>query len=330
MNDAVLRRQSALLRLSTGIAEAQGEDEVCRAVVTGLHDEALGYNFLGILILDPDTGDRILRANVGWDKEHQHFRIHPGEGLSERPLLDGKTHYTPRVREEKGYVGGPVQGSEIDVPLLIHGRVEGVLVVESAEEDAFDTHDMEIVKAAAQQAGIAIGRARLLAEERRRAEEQRALLDTLADVTGELELGNLLQSLLERAVTLLGVSGGELALVDPKTGELIIAASHRMGTNAVGTRMAPGEGAMGQAAQTRKALIIPNYQAWKQRSEKYTQDVVQSVMCVPLQAGDRLVGVIAVVHKDEHHAFASGEERLLDLFGRHAAVAVENARLFEA
>jgi len=327
---ALIRRQSALLRLSTGIARAQDEDQVCQAVVDGLQDEALGYNFLGILLRDPDTGDRILRANVGWDEEHHHFRLRPGEGLSERPLLDGKTHYTPRVQEAAGYVGGPVQGSEIDVPLEIHGQVEGVLVVESAEEDAFDSQDLEIVNAAAQQAGIAIGRARLLAAERERANEQRALLDTLADVSGELELGRLLQSLLERAVTLLRVSGGELALVDARTGELVIAASHRMGTDAVGTRMAPGEGAMGQAAQSRKTLVIPNYQAWAQRSEKYTQDVVQSVMCVPLQAGERLIGVIAVVHREEHHAFSPGDEILLDLFGRQAAVAVENARLFEA
>jgi len=330
MNDLVFRRQSALLRLSTGIARAQDEDQVCQAVVDGLHDEALGFNFLGVLLRDPDTGERVMRASVGWDPEHEHFRLRPGEGLSERALLDGKTHYTPRVRAAHGYVGGPVQGSEIDVPLEIHGEIDGVLVVESAEEDAFDKHDLEIVNAAAQQAGIAIGRVRLLAAERRRADEQRALLDTLADVSGELELGRLLQSLLERAVTLLQVSGGELALVDPKTGELVIAASHQMGTNAVGTRMAPGEGAMGQAAQTRKALIIPNYQAWRQRSESYTQDVVQSVMCVPLQAGGRLVGVIAVVHKDEHHAFTPSDERLLDLFGRQAAVAVENARLFQA
>ena len=101
-----------------------------------------------------------------------------------------------------------------------------------------------------------------------------------------------------------------------------------MGTDAVGTTMEPGEGAMGQVAQTRKTLVIPNYQAWIQRSANYTQDVVQSVMCVPLMVRDRLVGVIAVVHLDENHAFTPNDEVLLDLFARQAAVAVENARLF--
>jgi len=42
MTDLVLQRQTALLRLSTGIAAARNEEEVCQAVVDGLQDEALG------------------------------------------------------------------------------------------------------------------------------------------------------------------------------------------------------------------------------------------------------------------------------------------------
>ncbi|MGK7311726.1 MAG: GAF domain-containing protein [Candidatus Longimicrobiales bacterium M2_2A_002] len=328
--DAGARRQSALLRLSTNIAAAHGEDEVYAATVEGLRDEALGYNFVSVLTVEPGTGDRVLRASVGWDGGPDGYRIEPGKGLSERPLLDGRMHYSPDVMVDDRFVPGPVEGSEVDLPIIVDAEVVAVLAVESVEVDAFGQEDFEILTAAAQQTGIAIGRARLLEAERRRADEQKALLDTLADVTGELELSKLLQAILERAVRLLGVSGGELALVDPATDELVIAASHRMGTDAVGTRMAPGEGAMGRAAETREALVIPNYQEWTHRSSKYTQDVVQSVMAVPLIARDTLVGVIAVVHRAQGHSFDESDQRLLDLFARQTAVAVENARLYSA
>jgi hypothetical protein len=330
LGDAAARRQSALLRLSTNIAAAHGEDEVYTATVEGLRDEALGYAFVSVLTVDPATGDRVLRASAGWDGGPDGYRIARGRGLTERPLLDGRMHYSPHVTEEEAFVPGPVEGSEVDLPIVVDDEVVAVLAVESVEVDAFDREDFEILTAAAQQTGIAIGRARLLEAERRRADEQKALLDTLADVTGELELSKLLQSILARAVRLLGVSGGELALLDPETGELEIAASHRMGTDAVGTRMAPGEGAMGRVAETREPLIIANYQEWLQRSPKYTQDVVQSVMAVPLLARDTLVGVIAVVHRDPGHAFGESDQRLLDLFARQTAVAVENARLYSA
>ncbi len=328
--DAVVRRQSALLRLSTGIAAARDETEVCQAVVDGLQDEALDYNFLGVLLVDPKTGDRVLRASVGWDASHQNFRLRPGEGLSEKALLDGETHHTPRVRNAEGWVEGPVQGSEIDVPLKVDDRAVGVLVVESAEEDAFDERDLEILKAAAQQAGIAIGRARLLASERSRATEQQALLDTMAGLAGELDLSVVLNLILERATRLLEVTGAELAVVGERTGHLVIGASHNMGVDAVGTTMAPGVGAMGRVAETRKPLVIPRYQEWEHRSPSYTQDTVQTVIAAPLTIGTRLVGVIAAVHSDPSRSFGEEDLRRLNLFAPQAAVAIENARLFTA
>ncbi|NIP81040.1 MAG: hypothetical protein GWM90_18210, partial [Gemmatimonadetes bacterium] len=75
-----------------------------------------------------------------------------------------------------------------------------------------DQGDVDILAAAANQASIGIGRARLLLAERHRASEQRALLDTLADLSGKLELDRVLRAVLERAVPLLGVTGGELAV----------------------------------------------------------------------------------------------------------------------
>jgi PAS domain S-box-containing protein len=327
---AQARRQSALLRLSTRIAGAQSEQDVCRAVVDGLHDGALGYDFVGVLLVENPGGARVLRASVGWLGAHDGMRIPPGQGLSERPLVDGVMHYSPRVEREPGHIHGATGGSEVDLPLQVDGAAIGVLVVESALPDAFGPEDFEILTAAAQQASLAIGRARLLHTERVRASEQSALLETLTDLSGELELTRLLQALLERAVRLLGVSGGELAISDDERGDLVIAASFRMGTDAVGTRVSAGEGAMGHVMRTREPLVVPDYHAWSGRSQKYTVSTVQSVLAAPLMIASRLVGTIAVVHSEAGRVFGDGEVRLVDLFARQAAIAVENARLFSA
>ena len=60
-----VRRQAALLRLSTAIASAENEVDICHAVVNGLHDEALGYDFVAVLLVDEATRDRVLVASVG-------------------------------------------------------------------------------------------------------------------------------------------------------------------------------------------------------------------------------------------------------------------------
>lgn len=328
--DDVARRQAALLRLTTAIAAATDEADVYLSLVNGLHDEALGYDFLGAFLLDETKGDRVLQSSMGWRDAPPGWRVHAGQGLSERALADGRLHYTPDVTRAAGYLPSLASGSELDVPLRVDGKMIGVLVVESTMPNAFGEADFEILTAAADQSGIAIGRARLLAEERRRVSEQKALLDTIADLSSDLELPRVLQAVLNRAVTLLGITGGEVAIFEEGTNELVIVASHNMETNAVGTRMALGEGAMGHAGRTQEPLLIPSYHKWSGRSAQYSDVPVYSVMAAPLLIGRRLVGAIAMVHADPMRVFQADDLRLLNMFAPQAAIAIENARLYTA
>jgi len=319
-----------LLRLSASIASAQTEAEVCRAVVDGLHDEAIGYDFIGVFLLDTATGERVLGASVGWDDIPRGMRIPRDQGLSARPLLDGAVHYTPDVTLEPEYVAGLGSGSEIDVPLRAGDDVLGVLVVESREPDAFGPVDREILAASAQHAGIALARIRLIDAERRRADERQALLDNITDLSGSLELSRLLDAVLTRAVTLLGAAGGELATYDDRTGELVIAANHNMVEDSRGTHLKVNEGAMGLVVTTGEQMMIADYQTWAGRSAQYARIDARGVVVSPLMMGRRAVGAINVWHEDPSRTFSEADCRLLALFGQQAAIALENARLFAA
>ncbi len=323
------RRLAALLKLSVEIGAAPDEAAICRTVVHGLH-EGLGYGFLGIFLVDDKSGDRVLEASVGWPDAPPRFRLPPGRGLSELPLQNGQLHYTPQVSGKARYVPTPNRGSEVDVPIAIDGRTVGVLVVESGKVDDFDHDDLEILTAAANQAGLALARARLLQAERRKADEHKALLDTMADLTAERELAPLLRATLQRAVALLGVTGGELAIFDEAKRELVVVASHNIGKDSTGTRLPLGEGAMGRVAETHEPLLIPEYAEWLGRSGKYADITVHSVMVAPLLVGSRLVGAFAAVHADPERKFGPDDLRLLNLFAPQAAVAIARARLLEA
>lgn len=327
-SDRTAQRQSALLRLSSAIAEAQEEHEICERVVNGLHDPALGYDFLGLFILDEPTGDRVLQASAGWKDIPTNMRVRSGEGLSDRAIKDGTLHYTPQVRREKGYVASLSTGSEIDMPMKAGDKTIGVLVIESAEPDAFDQQDFEIISAAVNQASIAIARARLLVSERERADEQRALLETMADLSSERELSKLLQAAIERAVKLLGVTGGELAIYDEEHEELVVVASHNIGKDSTGVRLKLGEGAMGTVANTHQPLIIRDYDTWSGKPQAYSDVKIWSVMAAPLLIGNRLVGAIASVDSDPTREFGDADMRRLNLFAPQAAIAIQNARLY--
>ena len=326
---AVNRHKAALLRLGGAIAGADSEIDICRAVVEGLHDAALGYDYLALLLVDAATGERVIVACAGAASAPVGLRIKPGSGLSERPLLDGKLHYTPQVTTDTRYLPTRNQGSEVDVPLLVNHELVGVLVVESNRVEAFGDEDLDILTAAANQAGIAIGRARLLRMLQQRAAEEEALRATITDLSAHLDLSTLLASVLERSVRLLGVSLGELALYDAATNELEVVVSQYVGGRSfVGVKIASGQGAMGTVAATRKPLIIEDYLTWPGRIGSYDEDAVRGILAAPLLIGERLVGVIAFSDRDPSRKFGESDLRLVNLFTAQAAVAIENARLF--
>ncbi|MGD8472720.1 MAG: PAS domain S-box protein [Anaerolineae bacterium] len=321
--DARARRQAALLRLSAELAAALDEDEVCRQVVLGLHD-TLGYDVLALMLIDEATGDRVLAAQIGYDEPLTPIR--PGQGLSEQPLLDGQLQYTPVVTRAPNYTYGK-GGSEVDVPVRVGDRVLGVLVAESRQTHAFNQDDFEVLTAAAQQAGLAIEKARLLAGERQRADELDALRTTIAEITSELELPALLQAIVERAASLLNVTGGELGLYDETSQELNIVVSYNLGKDYVGTRHALGEGAMGRVAETGEPLIITDYDTWERGLPEYPN--IHATLAAPLHARGKLLGVFTTASTDPTRQFTPADLHLLNLFAQQAAIAVSNAWLYD-
>ncbi|MEJ2218893.1 MAG: GAF domain-containing protein, partial [Gemmatimonadota bacterium] len=290
------RLRSALLNMTTAVAEATTEPAVARAIVDGLTHDVFGFDRVTLSVSEAGASEPVLAVSSN----------------------GGSTD------------GGSEQPAKMALPLRIGDSVVGELEVERPAGAIFDRGDVELLTACARQAGAGLARTRHLAGEQRRVKEQQALLDTLADLSSQLEIEQLLQAVLERAVTLLGVTGGELAVYNEGEQLLTIVASHNMGTGSVGTRMQPGEGAMGHVALSQEPLIIPNYQRWSGRSSQYTHDTVQAVIVAPLLIGDRLVGAIAAVHSDPSWQFGEADLRLLELFAPQAAIAIENARLFAA
>ncbi|HSJ09971.1 MAG TPA: GAF domain-containing protein, partial [Longimicrobiales bacterium] len=326
--NAASRRQAALLRLSTALAGALEEDDICEHAVAGLHDRELGYDLLGLFLLDPSTGERVLHACRGWPGAEPGLRVPVGAGLSQRAIDDRTLHYTPRVTEAPSYVPSLSTGAEIDVPLLNGDEVLGVLVVESEQPDAFGDEDFQILTAAATHAGIAIARARLLADERRRADEQQALLETVTDLSARLELSRLLDAVLARACRLVGAAGGELGTCDVVTGDITIVSNHNMRASSLGAHLSAGEGAMGHVVTSGELMVIPDYQTWSGRSDQYARIDARAVIVAPLRIGDRAVGAINVWHEQPDLKFTDADVRLIHLFGQQAAIAIENARLY--
>jgi diguanylate cyclase (GGDEF)-like protein/PAS domain S-box-containing protein len=169
-----INRQTALLQLSTVMANALYERDIVESAVNTLKT-TLGYDHLGLFLLDENTGDRVLAASEGWPDAQKGWRIPPGKGLSSWSVETGQLRYAPDVSLYPEHVPGIAGGvSEVDVPLRVGEKVLGVLIAERIQNNAFNEQDLAVLTASANQLAVAIERARLFQQV-----EQLAITDEL-------------------------------------------------------------------------------------------------------------------------------------------------------
>lgn len=219
--------------------------------------------------------------------------------------------------------------SWLGIPLIVHEGVIGILAIDSCQPNYFTQDHARLASAFGDQVAIAIENARLFAEEQKRVQQLDALRATGADISVELDLTQLLQTILKRAVVLLDATGGELGICVEGQDALDVVASHNMGRDFTGTRIMMGEGAMGWAADSLQPLIIQNYHEWEGQSPQYQDGPWQAVMAAPMLVHGKLVGAIAVMEADQARHFAANDLQLLTMFAQQSGIAVENARLYQ-
>jgi len=166
---------------------------------------------------------------------------------------------------------------------------------------------------------------------RRRAEEMNALQQTVLGITSSISLSDLLQSIVERATGLLGASSGGLYLTEPEKQRVRCVVSYKTAKDFTGTTLAYGEGAAGYVAQTGEPLLIDDYRKWSGKAEVFeNEQSFQAIISAPLIWQGEVLGVIHMLREGKRGKYIQEELELLTRFADHAAVAVQNARLYES
>ncbi len=174
-----------------------------------------------------------------------------------------------------------------------------------------------------------------LARHRGREAELSALYETANDLTGMRDLDTVLTAIVRRARQLLGCDMTYLSLNDEAEG-----ASYMKVTDGALTpefrrlRLPLGTGLLGLVAQTGAPYFTDDYQADQRFVHRdYIDSAVdgeqiRAILGVPLVVEGEVIGALLAVHRTVR-PFPPGEVALLTSFAAHAAVALENARLFD-
>ncbi|HEX9372311.1 MAG TPA: GAF domain-containing protein, partial [Roseiflexaceae bacterium] len=324
-----VQRQAAIFRLSAESAAAADEGAICERLARGLLDQALGYAYVGVFLLDEASGERMLRASAGLPTNIAGLRLASGQGLSGRALLDGQLHYTPDVTVDAQYVPALNSGSEVDVPIKIGAAIAGVLVVESHHPNAFGQADFDVLTAVANQAGVALGRARSLAETRRRVTELVTINSISQALAAQLELGALIELVGENMRRIFDAQIVYVALLDRASGRVTFPYYIEDDQLQSYTSIEFGEGLTSRIIETRQPLLLNQAEHAEEIRTKGVGTPARSYLGVPIMVGDEAIGVISVQSTRREGMFGEAELRLLATIAANVGVAIQNARLYE-
>jgi GAF domain-containing protein/anti-sigma regulatory factor (Ser/Thr protein kinase) len=332
------RKRTAQLTLVNQIARQAASilelDQLLHEAVTGIQ-QSFDYHHIGLFLLDEAAGKLELQAVAGdfADEAPPDHRLALGEGMVGWVAETGQRLLANDVSQEPRYVLGLLKEArtkaELCVALKLAGRVMGVLDVQCTRLNAFDENDLLAMETLVDQIAIAIENARLFGETSRRLEEMTALYQISLDIIAQLEMPELLESIVERAVTLLQAEGGGIYLYDPEREGLKLDIGCGPDEKFVGTTLKPGEGMAGKVFQTGEPLIVDDYRTWEGRASVYEPDQpFSAVLGLPLKWQDRTIGSLAIDADAQERTFNQDDVWLATLFANQAAIAIENARIY--
>ena len=213
--------------------------------------------------------------------------------------------------------------SGIYVPLIADDAVIGTISIQSYQPNAFDADDMRLLSLIADQAAVAIAKARAFDEARQRAVQLQAIHEVSQRITAILDLDELLDSVVALIRERFGYHPVQIFTLEPD-GALTFRAS-------TGSRPAPdvrvGVGLVGTALAQGAPLLVNDVAA----DARYIADApgTRAELAVPLRFGDEYLGVLDVQTAAED-GFSDADMFVMQTLAGQIAVAIESARSFTA
>jgi sigma-B regulation protein RsbU (phosphoserine phosphatase) len=286
------------------------------------------YQAFAVYLIDEKRGDLSIAYSVGYPAEAvKSLRLKAGEGIVGTAVLEEHPILVDDVTRDPRYVEiVPGTRSELVVPLRRKGKVIGALNLLSPNVGQFTELDEKILRQFGAAVATGIENARLFESEREYAEMLETLAEIGREVSSILDLDELLTRIAQLTKRVIEYRTFGILLLNEETNELEMKLALKYGEL---TQLPPvrlGEGLVGHAAQHKETVLVPDVSA----DPRYVQavDDVRSELVIPLLVKDRCIGVFDV-ESPELDAFGKSHVEVMTLLASQAAVAIENARLYE-
>jgi GAF domain-containing protein len=300
----------------------------------------MGVASVGIFKLDRETGTLVHERGVGLSPEFADaMRVHVGEGTTGKAVRDRKPVWTADILGDPGLSLAPDTRALVmregyravlSVPISTKNEIHGALSAYWWEPHEPTHSEIRLMTALAGQAAIALENARLYGAATARGKRLATLARLTETLTATLSLEDVLSRVVRSAVELFGPSVAQLWLMDEDEQSLSLRADAGAVTGVLArTGLGLGQGLPGLVAATRSPQVVPDLRADPRvvDVERAKAEGMVSFAGVPLIIGDRVLGALGIALR-KTHSFSDEDLSLLRSLGNHAAIAIENARLY--
>jgi sigma-B regulation protein RsbU (phosphoserine phosphatase) len=297
------------------------------AQIPKLIGRLIEFDAFAVYLLDERRGELRVAYSLGYPAAPEPVRLSLDQGLvgvavkSQMPLLVNDVAADPR------YLGVvPGMAAELVVPLLHKKRPIGALNVLSHHKDEFTPADVDLLRQFGAHVAVGIVNARLFERSRSDAEAFETLAEIGRDVAAVLELDELFNRIAQLMRRVIDYRTFGIWLLDQSGSELEIQLAVQYGEKVQVPRVPVGEGLVGYAALHKEPVLVPDV-AQDPRYINVVADV-RSELAIPMLLKDRVIGVLDL-ESPELDAFTKRDVEILTLLASQAAVAIDNARLYE-
>lgn len=289
----------------------------------------IDFEIFAVLLLEPGTNNLYVRFAIGHRPEViEHWRIPLGDGIIGAAATTGQAVRVGDVSKDPRYLAAVDEvRSELAVPLVVRGRVIGVLDIESRQLNYFTLYQQMLLTLVASRIGTAVENARLFESAQKQAETLLLLNEIGREASASLQVEEVLRRAAELTKRLIDYQIFSILLYDETAAVFRHRVTVKFGQRVQEKSVVPEhEGIVGAAAKLRRPVVVPDV-ALDPRYRMVNAET-RSELAVPMIYKTRVVGVMDL-ESPQLNYFTADHVQVLSILAAHLAVSIENARLYE-
>jgi len=316
-----------LFDLAQEVTSVLDQDELFKKIHE-LLGRLIPFDAFAVYLLHPTRPELRIAYPFGYpDGVAENVRLQVGEGLVGTAVAERRPVLSHDVQSESRYKNlVPGIRAALVMPLVYKSRIIGALNILSRHPNAFDETDVPLVGQFAAFVGVALEHARLFEHERRSSETFETLAEIGRELASILDLDEVLTRLGQLVKRVIDYRNFGVLLLDDEN-KLRVKASVAFGEACAQRIFSLDEGLVGYAAKHGQPVLVGDVST-DRRYVPCVEDV-RSEVVIPLMLKERCIGVFDLA-SDQLDKFSHQDVQLLTPLANFAAVAIENALLYEA